>query len=300
MSVLACSLIVPTLNAEAEIGGLLEALLAQSRVPDEMVVVDSSSDDGTAGVVAALAAEHPNIALHVIPRADFDHGLTRDRALREWTTGELVLFMTQDALPADERYVEALLEPFSDPRVAAASGRQLPKPDARRFEELVRGFNYPEEPSVRSAADLPRYGVKTFFASDVCSAYRRDGYLECGGFCQTMMNEDMYMAAKLVGAGHSVAYAADACVCHSHNLTPKEQYRRNYAIGRFLEEHKELLMGASEVGEGGRLVRSVGLQLLREGRQGELLAFGVDCAARLLGNRMGRREARRKSKEIRR
>ena len=52
-------------------------------------------------------------------------------------------------------------------------------------------------------------------------------------------------------------------------------------------------MHASEIGEGGKLVKQVSLQLVKEGRLDELLAFGVDCAARLLGNRKGRSEARR-------
>lgn len=53
------------------------------------------------------------------------------------------------------------------------------------------------------------------------------------------------------------------------------------------------LMGTSEIGEGGKLVKQVSLQLVKEGRLGEFLAFSVDCAARLFGNRKGRSEARR-------
>ena len=52
-------------------------------------------------------------------------------------------------------------------------------------------------------------------------------------------------------------------------------------------------MHASEIGEGGKLVKAVSSQLLREGRVGEFVAFGFDCAARLLGNRKGRAEARK-------
>lgn len=288
------SLIIPTLNAEGEIGSLLERLSNQTHPIDELVVVDSSSDDGTVDEVRSFAVGHPAVELHVISRADFDHGLTRDRALREWTTGGFVLFMTQDAVPADDRYVENLLRPFSDSNVGVVSGRQLPKEGAREFERLVREYNYPAESFLRGKSDLPTYGIKTFYISDVCSAYRRDAYLECGGFCQTMMSEDMYMAAKLVAANYLVAYAADACVYHSHNFTPREQYERNYAVGCFLEEHKDVLMGASEVGEGKKLVSHVAGELLHEGHVGELVAFGVDCCARWFGNRAGRREGRKK------
>ncbi len=283
------SVIVPTLNAASEIDGLLSVVEKQSLKPREILVVDSSSDDDTASEVA----KHPSVELLAIERGDFNHGSTRDMALRR-TSGDFVCFLTQDAVPASERYLERLVAPMlADDSVALVSGRQLPKADARRFEQLVRGFNYPDAPSVRGREDLPRCGIKTFFASDVCSCYRREAYLACGGFDAVNTNEDMLMAARFVTAGCKVAYEPSAEVYHSHNLTPREQYARNRAVGRFLEEYTADLMHASEIGEGGKLVKSVSLQLLREGRLGEFFAFGVDCAARLLGNRKGRSEARR-------
>lgn len=284
------SVVIPTLNAEREIGPLLDELLAQTVAPSEVLVVDSSSDDATRDVVASYADR--GVSLEVIARAEFNHGVTRHRAFVR-TSGEYTLFMTQDAVPSDARYIEKLIEPLeADASIALVSGRQLPKPDARRFEQLVRAFNYPDEPSVRGAEDLPRYGIKTFFASDVCSAYRRAAYMECGGFAPVSTNEDMLMAARFIAAGYKVAYEPSAAVYHSHNLTPSQQFRRNREVGAFLAAHGGELMGASEVGEGGRLVRAVASQLLREGRLGEFAAFGFDCAARLAGNRAGRRSVK--------
>ena len=286
------SVVVPTLNAQGEIGALLSLIESQSVNPREILVVDSSSEDGTADEVA----EHSGVEFQVIDRKDFNHGSTRDMMLRR-TTGDFVCLLTQDAVPASERYLEKLVAPMlADPNIALVSGRQLPKADARRFEQLVRGFNYPYAPSVRGKADLDRYGIKTFFASDVCSCYRRQAYLACGGFDAVNTNEDMLMAARFVAAGLKVAYEPAAEVYHSHNLSPKEQYARNRAVGRFLEEHAEDLMRASEIGEGGKLVKAVSSQLLREGRFGEFIAFGFDCSARLLGNRKGRSEARKDMK----
>ena len=283
------SIVIPTLNAQGEIGSLLDLLESQSLTPQEILVVDSSSDDGTAEEVA----RHQDVEFITITREDFNHGATRDAAFRR-TTGEFVCFMTQDAVPASARYLENLLAPMqADPKIALASGRQLPKADARRFEQLVREFNYPDKPSTRAKADLQRCGIKTFFASDACSCYRREAYLACGGFDKVNTNEDMLMAARFVAVGLKVAYVPGAEVYHSHNMTPLQQYARNRAVGRFLEEHADDLMGAREMGEGGKLVKAVSARLLREGRIGELFAFGVDCAARFLGNRKGRAEARR-------
>lgn len=282
------SVIIPTLNAEHEIDGLLIALEHQSIQPVEILIVDSASEDKT----IELVRQHKRVRLSEIDRQAFNHGTTRDMALRK-SSGDFVCFLTQDAVPVSGDYLKRLVAPMvEDPSIALVSGRQLPKADARRFEQLVREFNYPDSPSVRSKGDLEQFGIKTFFASDTCSAYRRSSYLECGGFDHVNTNEDMLMAAKFIASGMKVAYEPRAEVYHSHNLTPSQQFARNRAVGFFLETHADDLMQASEIGEGGRLVRSVSSQLLREGNFGELVAFGVDCCARLLGNRAGRRAAR--------
>lgn len=282
------SVIIPTLNAEHEIDGLLIALEHQSIQPVEILIVDSASEDKT----IELVRQHKIVRLLEIDRRDFNHGTTRDMALRE-SRGDFVCFLTQDAVPVSDDLLKRLVAPMvDDSDIALVSGRQLPKADARRFEQLVRGFNYPDWPSVRSKCDLKKLGIKTFFASDACSAYRRTAYLECGGFDRVNTNEDMLMAAKFIASGMKVAYEPRAEVYHSHNLTPAQQFARNRAVGFFLETHTDELMHASEIGEGGRLVKMVSSQLLREGSFGEFVAFGVDCCARLLGNRAGRRAAR--------
>lgn len=283
------SVIIPTLNAEHEIEALLIALERQSIRPNEILVVDSASEDKT----IELVQKHKIVRLLEIDRQDFNHGTTRDMALNE-SSGDFVCFLTQDAVPVSDDYLKRLVAPMvEDSNIALVSGRQLPKANARRFEQLVRDFNYPDTPSVRSKGDLEKYGIKTFFASDTCSAYRRTAYLECGGFDHVNTNEDMLMAARFVASGLKVAYEPGAEVYHSHNLTPSQQFARNRAVGMFLELHSDDLMHASEIGEGGRLVKAVSSQLLREGRLTEFIAFGVDCCARLLGNRAGRRAVRK-------
>ena len=283
------SVIIPTLNAEHEIEALLIALERQSIRPNEILVVDSASEDKT----IELVQKHKIVRLLEIDRQDFNHGTTRDMALNE-SSGDFVCFLTQDAVPVSDDYLKRLVAPMvEDSNIALVSGRQLPKANARRFEQLVRDFNYPDTPSVRSKGDLEKFGIKTFFASDTCSAYRRTAYLECGGFDHVNTNEDMLMAAKFIASGMKVAYEPRAEVYHSHNLTPSQQFARNRAVGFFLETHADDLMQASEIGEGGRLAKAVSSQLFREGNLVEFIAFGVDCCARLLGNRAGRRAARK-------
>ena len=246
------SVIIPTLNASCCIENLIENLNSQSVKPDEIVVVDSKSDDNT----VELCRKYDNIRVIEIIRADFDHGGTRDMALRTCNS-DYVLFMTQDALPKNENYIENLLRPFENNEVAIVSGRQIAREDAWYMEKLVREFNYPAKSHIRSKKDLSEYGIKTYFFSDVCSAYRKDIYEELGGFEHPLKtNEDMFFAARVIEKGYKIAYAADAEVVHSHNFTLKEQYKRNVIIGMELEKHNELLNGVSTDAEGMRLIKA--------------------------------------------
>lgn len=283
------SVAIPTLNAAGRIGALLEKLEKQTVSPLEILVIDSSSEDGTADEVKKF----PDVKLKVIDRKNFNHGLTRHDALMK-ASGDLVCFLTDDAVPANENFIANLIKPLEDEQVGMSYGRQLPRHDARLFERIVREKSYSKESNVRSKEDIPKYGIKTFNATDVCSCYRRSAYLECGGFGKVNTNEDMLMAAKLIYGGYKVAYAADAEVIHSHNFTFKQQYKRNKQIGYFLEKHAEELGNMSEIGEGKKLVLSVLKELCKTGHMIEAGNFCIDCCARFAGNRAGRKKVRNK------
>ena len=96
--------------------------------------------------------------------------------------GDIVVFLTQDAIPADSTFLEKLIMPLTDPAMAISAGRQLPRKDAAKAEAFVRGFNYPPASFVRSKEDIPHLGIKAFFCSDSCAAYRKDIYLKLDGF----------------------------------------------------------------------------------------------------------------------
>lgn len=290
-STVSISVIIPTLNAEKELPALLKMLRDQTLPADEILVVDSESADRT----VSAAEETEGVRVLPVKRKDFDHGRTRDLALRN-TSGEIIVFLTQDAIPADRQFMENLVRPLEQEDIAVVTGRQLPKKNATPMEKLVRTFNYPAESHIRSEADIGGMGIKAFFCSDVCAAYRRRTYEELGGFDYPLKtNEDMFFAARAIRNGYRVAYAADARVYHSHNFSLKEQYRRNKIQGYEIERHRALLGDVSKVSEGIRMVRFVSGRLLRQGRLVSFVHFGLDCFARLLGSQSGRRQALREN-----
>ena len=283
------SVIIPTLNAESWIPQQLDSLFSQS-IDAEMIVVNSGSTAATWSLVRAHAG---HVRLLEIPNEDFDHGGMRDYALRQ-STGDIVCFLTQDALPTDGRCLEKLVAAFSAPDIAAVFGRQIAYPDAPEHERLIRMFNYPDQPRVWREEDIPHLGVKAYFFSNVCSAYRREAYLAVGGFDTPIItNEDMMMAAKLLHAGYALAYTPEATVYHSHHYTLREEYWRNVQIGKVMEQYRDRLSGAQADAEGWRMLRFVCGGLTREGRIGELLGFLVRVCVRFAGNRVGKRKGKR-------
>ena len=91
---------------------------------------------------------------------------------------------------------------------------------------------------MKSKEDIEKLGIKTFFCSDVCAAYKRDIFDRLGGYPDhAIFNEDMIYAHKAIMAGYSIAYAADACVYHSHNYTGVQQFHRNFDMGVSQADH---------------------------------------------------------------
>jgi rhamnosyltransferase len=278
------SVCIPTLNARETWRDFSAALRRQSARPDEVIVIDSSSDDDTAGVAARDGYEVITIA-----REDFRHGATRQLAANR-TQSEVIVYLTQDALLASDGAMAQLLRVFDDPTVGAAYGRQLPRHGAGPIEAFARIFNYPESSHTNSVKDIPARGFKTVFFSNSFGAYRMSALRQVGGFPpDANFGEDTVVAAQMVLAGWKIAYVAEAAVYHSHAHTLREEYRRYKAIGELHARQAWMLEKFGHVsGEGMRFLRSMIEYLAGRAPQHipEALAMVV---CKFVGYRVGRR-----------
>ncbi len=278
------SLIIPTLNAGDAFEPLLDSLAVQTRPADEIIVIDSSSTDATVD-----RARRAGCRVEVIDRADFGHGRTRNQAA-SMARGDVLVFMTQDALPADTHFLEHLTAPVRDGTAVMAYARQVPRAGASPPEVFTRLANYPDRSEVRTLADVDRLGVKAFFTSNVAAAYDRRAWEAVGRFDPTViMNEDMLACARLLRAGGAVAYQASAVVVHSHHYALGEQFRRYFDIGVFFADAGEALADARATGQGLQFARRQLAYLTRRGRRRWLGRTIVEVALKYLGVQMGRR-----------
>jgi rhamnosyltransferase len=231
-----CAVIIPSLNAAETWPRFASSLLA-SIPADQVMVIDSSSDDGTADL--ALAA---GFRVHSISRSEFNHGGTRQRAAELLPKAELLIYLTQDAILADPHALEALLAPFSDPNIAAVFGRQLPRPEARPIEAHARLFNYPAQSTIRTLESREVMGFKTIFFSNSFAAYRREALMAVGGFpTNVIFGEDTITVAKFLLAGWKIAYVAEAKAYHSHSYNWHQDFKRYFDIGVLHSRERWLL-----------------------------------------------------------
>lgn len=276
------SVILPTLNADKYLSELIGSLQSQTLSPHEIIVVDSQSDDGTALLAKRLGAK-----LVMIERADFDHGGTRNLAAKK-ATGDVIVFMTQDALPQHDRFLEEIVAPFQDMRVAAVCGRQVARTDSNVLEQMTRDINYPELYIHKTLADLDRFGIKLFFFTNVCSALRRETFLQIGGFpAPIILNEDMMIAAKCITNGFAVVYNPRASVIHSHDYSLKKQFRRNFDIGVSMRMNEWVFHYARAEKEGGRLIKEQLGRLYKQGKWTWIPRWFAEAGAKYLGYRLG-------------
>lgn len=222
------AVIVPTCNAGSAFPMFLEALCGQD-YPADITIVDSSSDDETVSFVCLFKLD-----LVEVSRASFNHGATRQLAVDRLVDYDVVVFLTQDAVFADETMLRKILVPFQDSATGAVCGRQLPREGAALIEKHARLYNYPSKSFFRSFHDVDLYGLKTAFISNSFAAYRVSVLRKIGGFpADVIFGEDMYVATKILKAGYKIAYAADACVYHSHSYSFWQEMQRYFDMGVF-------------------------------------------------------------------
>ena len=226
------SVIIPTFNAGKFLEKQFISLRSQT-LPCEIIIVDSSSTDNTVKISKSFGAKVVSIE-----KEAFNHGRARNLGVAR-SEGDILVFMTQDAIPFDKYAFEKLIEPVeitsednSKNKIAASYGKQIPQESAKPTERFARLYNYHDTPLIKGMEDVKKMGIKAFFFSNAFSCVRRDIFEEINGFPENLlMFEDMLFAAKLMQRGYKIAYVPEAKIIHSHNYTCRQQFKRYFQAG---------------------------------------------------------------------
>lgn len=258
-SSLSVSVLIPTWNAGPDFKRTLDALACQRGLESmELVVIDSGSTDSTVELAKDAGARVEPIA-----QKDFNHGATRN-LLAEMATGDHLIFMTQDALPAGAQtlaHLASLLE--SDSEIAACSARQIPHSGCG-LHAAYTSFHHYRALDLNATTVFPEhglafsdaaYGAKRRWAAaldNVCSAIRREAWEEIR-FRPTRFAEDLDFAVRAMQSGWKLAFCGNTAVIHSHDRPAIYYLRRHVAdrvyAAKVLEDPALDLVAPGNLGE---------------------------------------------------
>jgi rhamnosyltransferase len=226
-----------TRNAGRDFAEVLEAIFSQKTTFSfEVLALDNESDDGT----WQQLEKYRLIRKVSIPRQEFDHSRTRNRAM-ELARGMIVVFLVQDALPVGTDWLQKLVRPLLiqvngkdviSKKIAGVSGRQVPPKTIPLPQRYFLLHSYTDEPRILTT--LPtEFGPGRIWFSNVCSAIARWAW-EQVPFPDVVMSEDQAWAREVLKRGWTLIYAPEAKVIHGHNLSWSWLFRRNVDSGASL------------------------------------------------------------------
>lgn len=232
------TIVIPTKNAGKILDSVLNSVFSQETTYTyEVICVDSGSSDGTLETIRKYPAK-----LYQIKPEEFGHGRTRNYGASKGT-GEYIVFITQDALPASNNWLQNFIDAMKlDDEIVAGFGIHYPYPDCniidkRDLEAHFKGFG--TENTIYQLTDRQRYendpGYRHFlsFFSDNNSCIKRSIF-EKFPYDDVDFAEDQIWARRMIEQGYKKVYCPYAPVYHSHN------YNMNSYFGRYYDEHKGL------------------------------------------------------------
>jgi rhamnosyltransferase len=219
------SIIILSKNAGVSFATLLQQLSSQKLAGSyEIIVLDSGSTDST----LEIAQGFPTKITRIKPE-EFHHGRTRNLGA-ELASGKILVYITQDALPLYDNWLQKLTEDLNDPRVAMVVGRQIPWPDIKPPEKFFYLYYFPEH-KIEVVSGAPDYYRDNMFISNVNSAIKRDVWQQFKFSEKVVLAEDKEFARRALLAGWKIVYRPDAVVYHAHDFSLRSIFRRSMDSG---------------------------------------------------------------------
>lgn len=284
-------IVIPVYKPDDKFARLLKGLTEQTVKPDNIIIMYTRTDvnDHLAPELIELAMAAGEARVFELDRSDFDHGGTRAEAFGH-SEADVIITMTMDAIPYDGQLIENLTKHLLNPTIGASYARQMPDKDSSLAERFTRGFNYPDEPVCKGKEDIEKLGIKAFFCSNVCAAYRRDVYVKLGGFVRhTIFNEDMIYAHALIMNGYKIYYEAEARVIHTHEYSALQQLHRNFDLAVSQAMHPEVFGAISSESEGKKYIKQAAAYFKQAGKGYLIIPFVWNCCFKYLGYLLGKR-----------
>jgi glycosyltransferase involved in cell wall biosynthesis len=205
------SIIIRCYNEEEHIGRLLLGIIQQTHKSVEIIVVDSGSTDAT----LSIASRYPVNIVQIAPH-EFSFGRSLNRGCAS-ATGDILVFASAHVYPLYDDWLEKIVRPFADPKVALSYGGQRGAEVTKYSEHQVFAQWFPV------GTDLDQQNP---FCNNANAAVRRSLW-EQHPYDESLTGlEDIEWARRIMAAGQKIAYVGEAVVAHVHNETPRRIFNR--------------------------------------------------------------------------
>lgn len=232
---LKATVFIPVYNGENDhLEETLTALYQQETDFDwEVLITDSGSKDRSVEIIQSFAAKYGNLKLLKIAKSDYSHGATRQMAA-EISQGEIMVYLSQDAVPANSQWLTEMVAPFAlNSKIVAVLGRQEPRQicfPAMKYDIKAvfdeQGTNDAVTLWTRTNPEQIGHYTKESFYSDVCSAAPREFLVNTIGYRPVKYSEDYEYGKDILDAGYIKAYNGKAVVEHSNDVMLSEYKKR--------------------------------------------------------------------------
>lgn len=222
------SVIILTKNGDKYLSEVLRAVSLQQKRRFETIVIDSGSNDKTLKIVSRY-----KVRLVTIKAGSFNHGETRNLGA-QLARGRYVVFLTQDATPANCLWLDSLLAPFDkDSLIVGCYGRHIPRKGCNPLlkRQITRIWQTgSKKPMINTKLENSHF-------SNTSSALLRQVVLAFP-FPKTDFAEDVQWELEVLKAGYKTCYTPLSTVYHSHDYSLMEQVRQNYDHSKAMKKIK--------------------------------------------------------------
>lgn len=192
----------------------------------EIIAVDSGSHDNTVNILKKYGA----IVFEISPE-EFHHSKTRNLGAQK-SEGDILVYLTQDALPVDDKLLINLINPLKE--FSVVYGRQIANLNAKKMDVFFYSFFYPDKRRFLNQEDAQnpkKFYMENIFVSDVCAALKREVWEKIRFDDDVDMSEDKDFALRVLQNGYKILYEPEAAVYHSHDYNIKSLFKRRFKDG---------------------------------------------------------------------
>ncbi len=226
---------IPTYYGEEYIDDLFQRVFTQDVDFDyEVLCYDTSSGDATPEIIKKYAQKHSNLRYKTLTKEEYGHGKTRRDAAYD-AKGEIVVYLSQDALPAHNRWLYEMVKPFSiNEKIVGVVGKQDPRPHCvPMLKNEIRAVFGNMGNDLGLSLFYDDYFIKEqsqydfiSFYSDVNSAARRSVLTGEIPYKPVAYAEDQLFGRDLIDAGYIKVYTPRGNVVHSNDVKLRDYKNR--------------------------------------------------------------------------